>query len=226
MAERPALGSAETAATLTAAVLAEEALRQAAQAKSSEQVVLADAELPGVGDEAMTLRQGLQRGGVRVFAVLLAIVALDELSSAALGVLAPDIRDSFGISSGAIVFISAAAGSFIVLGALPMGWLADRFRRGPIIGWATLAFSLMAFLTGLAVNAFMLFWTQFGVGVAKSSNLSVHGSMLADTYPITVRGRISATRTAPRGWSVSSVRSSSAASPQPPAAHTGGGGPS
>jgi ABC-type branched-subunit amino acid transport system ATPase component/predicted MFS family arabinose efflux permease len=187
-----------TAAALTAALLEEEALRQAAHAGDVE-VVLGDDQLPGVGEQSLTLREGLRRGGVQVFAVLLAIVALDELSSAALGVLAPDIRDSFGVSSGTIVFISSAAGSFIVLGALPMGWLADRFRRGPIIGWATLLFSSMVFLTGLAVNAFMLFWTQFGVGIAKSSNLSVHGSMLADTYPITVRGRVSAARDSAAG---------------------------
>ena len=51
-------------------------------------------------------------------------------------VLAPDIRDSFGVSDGVIVFITAASGAFLVLGALPMGWLADRYRRPPIIGWA------------------------------------------------------------------------------------------
>jgi ABC-type branched-subunit amino acid transport system ATPase component/predicted MFS family arabinose efflux permease len=182
-----------TAAALTAAVLEEEARRQAEQ-DVLEAAVLPDAQLPGVGEQSMTLREGLRSNGSAVFWVLLVIVALDELSSAALGVLAPDIRDSFGISNGAIVFISAAAGAFIVLGALPMGWLADRFKRGPIIGWATLVFSAMVFLTGFAVNAFMLFWTQFGAGIAKSSNLTVHGSMLADTYPIGIRGRVSATR--------------------------------
>ncbi len=188
--EEPARG----AAALTAAVLDEEARRQAEQRSSEETVVLDDALLPGVGEHHLTLREGLRTRGGRVFLVLLVIVSLDELSSAALGVLAPDIRDSFGISNGAIVFISAAAGSFIVLGALPMGWLADRYRRAPVIGWATIAFSAMAFLSGLAVNAFMLFWTQFGAGIAKSSNLTVHGSMLADTYPISIRGRVSATR--------------------------------
>jgi ABC-type branched-subunit amino acid transport system ATPase component/predicted MFS family arabinose efflux permease len=187
-------GSAPSAASLTAAVLDEEARRQSEQAASNARVVLDDAQLPGVGEQHLTLREGLRTRGARVFGVLLVIVALDELSSAALGVLAPDIRDSFGISNGAIVFISAAAGSFIVLGALPMGWLADRCRRAPVIGWATLVFSAMVFLSGLAVNAFMLFWTQFGAGIAKSSNLTVHGSMLADTYPISIRGRVSATR--------------------------------
>lgn len=182
-----------SAAALSTVVLDEEARRHAEQVDKSD-LVLDDSQLPGTGEHHLTLREGLRTGGARVFAILLIIVALDELSSAALGVLAPDIRDSFGISNGAIVFISAAAGSFIVLGALPMGWLADRCRRAPVIGWATLAFSAMVFLSGLAVNAFMLFWTQFGAGIAKSSNLTVHGSLLADTYPISIRGRISATR--------------------------------
>jgi ABC-type branched-subunit amino acid transport system ATPase component/predicted MFS family arabinose efflux permease len=182
-----------TAAQLTAAVLEEEARRQEEQA-AIEAAILPDAQLPGVGEHRTTLRQGLRSNGAAVFWVLLVIVALDELSSAALGVLAPDIRDSFGVSNGTMVFIASAAGAFIVLGSLPMGWLADRYRRGPLVGIATLVFSAMVFLSGLAVNAFMLFWTQFGVGIAKSSNLPVHGSLLADTYTIGIRGRVSATR--------------------------------
>ena len=47
--------------------------------------------------------------------------SLDELENAALGILAPDIRDTFGISNGAITFITAASSAFFVLGALPMG---------------------------------------------------------------------------------------------------------
>jgi ABC-type branched-subunit amino acid transport system ATPase component/predicted MFS family arabinose efflux permease len=155
-------------------------------------VLFADDLLPGVGGDDVSLREGLRRGGPAVFFVLLTLVGLDELEGAALGVLAPDIRDTFGVSDGTIVFISAAAGSFLVLGALPMGWLADRFRRGPIIGWASLVFSGMVVLSGFAINAFMLFWTRFGVGIAKSSNLPVHGSLLADSYPIGVRGRVGA----------------------------------
>ena len=49
-------------------------------------------------------------------------------------VLAPDIRDAFGVSDGAIVFISSASAAFFVLGAVPMGYLADRCRRAPIVG--------------------------------------------------------------------------------------------
>jgi hypothetical protein len=75
------------------------------------------------------------------------------------------------------------------------------------------------------MNAFMLFWTQFGVGVAKSSNLSVHGSMLADTYPITVRGRISAARQRRGMVRVVSPLLVGGIASQPPARY-GGDGPS
>jgi ABC-type branched-subunit amino acid transport system ATPase component/MFS family permease len=124
--------------------------------------------------------------------VLLVLNSLDELEGAVLAVLAPDIRDTFGISDGAIVFISAAAVAFTVLGAVPMGWLADRYRRGPIIGISSIVFGAMVLLSGFAVNAFMLFCTRFGAGIAKANTLPVHGSMLADAYPIGVRGRIGA----------------------------------
>lgn len=179
------------AAALAEAVLDAEAERQAEQ--EQKEVLFADDLLPGVGDAPLTLRQGLAVGGSFTFVVLLLLNALEQLEGAALSVLAPDIRDSFGVSSGVIVFISAAAGGFLVLGAVPMGWLADRYRRGPIVGWASVVFSAMVFASGLTLNAFTLFLARFGVGIARSNTLPVHGSLIADTYPIGVRGRLSAT---------------------------------
>ena len=132
-ATEPAAGAA---AELAGQVLDIEAERHRLQAGASEAPLFADDLLPGVGSAAISLREGLHAAGSATFVLLMILAALDELESAALGVLAPNIRDTFHVSSGAIVFISAASGGFLVLGALPMGWLADRFRRGPIIGWA------------------------------------------------------------------------------------------
>ncbi|MEE3211144.1 MAG: ATP-binding protein, partial [Actinomycetota bacterium] len=50
----------------------------------------------------------------------------------------------------------------------------------------------MVFLSGLAPNAFAFFWARFGVGIAKANTIPVHSSMLADTYPIGIRGRLGA----------------------------------
>ena len=179
------------AASLADAVLTAEAERQAAH--EDEEILFADDLLPGVGDEELTLRQGLAVGGSFTFLMLLLLNGVENLEGASLGVLAPDIRDSFGVSDGVIVFVSAASSAFIVLGALPMGWLADRYRRPPIIAAAAVVFSTFVFLSGLAVNAFTLFLARLGVGVAKSSNTTVHPSLVADAYPIGVRGRLSAT---------------------------------
>ena len=122
---------------------------------------------PGSGP-TLSLRGALRVGGLSTFVVLLLLTSFDELESATLGVLAPDIRDSFGVSNGVIVFVSAASGAFLVLGALPMGWLADRYRRPPIIGWASLVFAVFVASCGLVTNAFQLFWARLGVGVAKA----------------------------------------------------------
>jgi len=183
--------SAQEAGRLAVAVLDAEAEREAQQAESSKPILFADDLLPGVGDQ-VSLRDALRIGGLSTFVVLMLLNSLDELEAATLSVLAPDIRDSFGVSNGVIVFLASAAGAFLVLGALPMGWLADRYKRGRVIGWASLAFAGFLAACGLVVNAFQLFWTRLGVGVAKANTLPVHGSMLADTYPIGARGRIAA----------------------------------
>ncbi|MDH3755636.1 MAG: ATP-binding protein [Acidimicrobiia bacterium] len=181
------------AAALTRAVLDEEAARQADHADADREVLFADDLLPGVGSESMTLSEGLAKGGPFTFFVLLILNSLDELEGAVFNVLGPDIGDSFGISDGTVVFIGTATIAFFVLGAVPFGWLADRYKRAPLVGVASILFSSFIFLTGLAVNAFMMFWTKLGAGVSKANTNTVHGSLIADTYPIAVRGRLFAT---------------------------------
>ena len=178
-------------AALAATVLDEEAARQAEQ--ESSEVLFADDLLPGVKSEGISLKKGLAMGGgAATFVVLMILNSLDELQTAAIAVLAPDIRDTFGVSDGTITFIASSSGAFVVLGAIPMGWAADRMRRIPIIGWASIVFAAMVTLSGMAVNAFSFFWARFGVGIAKANTIPVHSSMIADTYPIGIRGRIGA----------------------------------
>ena len=62
----------------------------------------------------------------------------------------------------------------------------------PIVGWSSLAFGFFVFLSGLAISAFMLFWTRFATGIAKANSIPVHQSLIADNYPIGIRARMSA----------------------------------
>jgi ABC-type branched-subunit amino acid transport system ATPase component/predicted MFS family arabinose efflux permease len=187
----------ESIAGLAGTLVAEEEQRRG-ERRAADLPTFATDELPGVGKEPMSVRAGLRRGGGPfVFVVLLVLNSIDELETAVLGVLAPDIRDTFGLSDGMTVFLTSTTFAVFILGAVPLGWLADRFRRGPIIGFSTAVFGGMVFLSGLAVNAFMLFGARLLAGLAKGNTGPVHTSLLADTYPIETRGRISAlTRTA------------------------------
>ena len=177
----------ESVDALATSVLQGEAARRDAQ---RAEVLFPDDLLPGVGAEAMTLKEGLRKGGFQTFFVLLALNSLDELENSAVAILGPDIGESFGVSDGTITAISTASLMFFVVGAGPMGWLADRFRRGPIVGIASATFAAFSALTGAAVNALMFFFMRFFTGVSKANTITVHPSMLADTYPIGIRGRM------------------------------------
>jgi ABC-type branched-subunit amino acid transport system ATPase component/predicted MFS family arabinose efflux permease len=159
-------------------------------AKKPEEVLLPEDMLPGTREDRTSLREGLRKSGSATFIILALIVALDNLQSAGLGVLAPNIQSSLHVSSGVIVFVSGISGGFLVIGIVPMGWMADRFRRAPIIGFATFFFGIMVFLSGLATNILTFFFARLGAGVTQSSSYSVNSTLLADTYPINLRGRI------------------------------------
>lgn len=182
-------GQSERPGGLAGAFLDLEDERQRSSAQPEE----GDDVLPGMGEAEMSLRGALARGGMATFATLAAIGAVDNLEAATMGTLSPDIRDSLGISDGAVIFIVSASSAFLILGALPMGWLADRYRRGRIIGWSNLFFGVMTALTGLATNGVTLFFARLGVGSTKSNTFTVQSTLLADTYPITSRGRVGST---------------------------------
>jgi len=132
---------AESTQSLAAAVLDED------RSRDETEVVFPDDLLPGAREDGADLREGLKRAGIYTFAILLILNSLDELESSTMTVLAPDLRDAFHVSNGAIVFISSASAAFFVLGAVPMGYLADRFKRARIVGVASLAFSAFVFLS-------------------------------------------------------------------------------
>src|ERR1700722_11265581 len=142
----PAPSDEMSTADLAHLVVDSAAERQLA-AEAMPEFLFPEDMLPGAGEDQITLREGLRTAGARAFIVLAIIVTLDNLQSSGLAVLAPNIQSSFHVSTGAITFVAGIAGRVLVLGIVPMGWLADRFRRAPIIGWATFAFGLMVFVS-------------------------------------------------------------------------------
>jgi ABC-type branched-subunit amino acid transport system ATPase component/MFS family permease len=185
-------GAEGSAASLAAAVLDEEAARQEAQARAKEQVIFPDDLLPGVNSEPVSFHDAFKKGGVLMFVVLGLLVSFDQLTLNAVQTLEPELRHTFHLSSGSVVFISTASGLFYALGAVPLGWLADRMKRVPIVGVASLLGAIFTAACGLAVNSFMFFWMVCFTGITKANNIAVHPPLLADNYPIGIRARMSA----------------------------------
>ena len=182
-------GPAPSAAELAAAILDEEARRQAVQAARDAETVLPDDLLPGVGDEPMTLREGLRVGGTSMLVVMFVLTMIDEFPRA-IRVLAPDIQNSLNVSDTALFGILGFGGVTLVLGAVPMAALADRAKRVAIIPVASAFWGITTFLSGLTANPFQLFLTNAGTGFGQAYRIPVANSLLVDTYPIQARSRI------------------------------------
>ncbi len=182
-------GPEPSVAELAAAILDEEAKRRAEQADRDAETVLPDDLLPGVGDEPMTLREGLRVGGTTMLVMMFVLNMLDELPRA-IRVLAPDIQNSLEISDTVLFGILGFGGVTLVLGAVPMAALADRVKRVAIIPVASAFWGVTAFLSGLIVNPFQLFLTNAGTGLGQAYRIPVSNSLLVDTYPIQARSRI------------------------------------
>jgi|DEB0MinimDraft_10_1074344.scaffolds.fasta_scaffold00900_2 ABC-type branched-subunit amino acid transport system ATPase component/predicted MFS family arabinose efflux permease len=177
------------AASLAASVLDEEARRQEEQSQREQQVLLPDDLLPGVGDEAMSLRDAMNVGGRSTLILLFLLGVVDEFPRA-IRVLAPDIQESLGVSDTVLLGVLGFGGVTLVLGAVPMAALADRVNRVAIIPFMSVAWAITTFFSGMVVNAFQLFWTNAASGFGQAYRIPVSNSLLADTYPIQARSRV------------------------------------
>lgn len=181
---------AETPGSLAETILEEEGRRHEAQAASEAETILPDDLLIGVGGEEMPLLDGLRQGKTSLFVILFMLSVVDEFDRAALAVLAPDIQASLGMSDAVLGAIGGAAGAMFVLGAVPIGAAADRVRRTGVVAVATAAWAAIVFATGFVRQSFWLFVGRTGTGLGQSNVLPVHNALLADGFPIEVRGRL------------------------------------
>ena len=152
--------------------------------------MLPDDLLPGVGDEKLGLRETLRAGGWVTIAVVVLIVIVEQFSRQATGVLAPDIGQTFGFNNKTLFAIAAVGGVALVLGAVPVGRLADQMPRKRIAVASLLVGAVGLVFTALAGSPFQLFWAFALVGLGTSFVSPVFGSLLADQYPIAGRGKI------------------------------------
>lgn len=72
---------------------------------------------------------------------------------------------------------------------LPMGWLADRFRRTTLVAMGVTLWSLATVASGLAGSFGRLLLARVGVGIGDATLAPCALSMISDSFPPARRGR-------------------------------------
>ncbi|MEG3586803.1 MAG: ATP-binding protein [Actinomycetota bacterium] len=177
-------------ASITATILEEEEARRAALEAESEEVVLPDDLLPGVGDDEMSFRDGVREGGKPMMIVLLLLSVVEEFDRVAITVLGPDIQKSLNISDTMLLGLGSFGGVVLVLSTIPFAWLSDRYRRLSVLSIATGVWAALTAFTGTVQNAFQMAIGRAGSGLGAGAKIPISPSLIADQYPIGIRVRI------------------------------------
>ncbi len=160
--------------------------------RSRDKAAVADVELmPGTGEGKPPPLLGILREHGFTPLVLLTLSALvtDTIVNG-LGVVAPEIRQSFHLSDtslGAVFFVGAVAQ---IAWGMPVAVWADRGRRKIVAAVTLLIFSVLVPLMGLVHNVWPFVFLYLGAAIGLGSSDTVHNAYLSDAYPTNGRARI------------------------------------
>src|SRR5881392_4398676 len=137
------------------------------------------------------------RGAHTALALLLTINLFNYIDRQILAALEPDIRATFFAPGdvNAMTKTGLLGDAFFVtymVSAPILGLLADRFSRWIIVGSAVILWSLASGGSGLAATFAILFATRICVGIGEGGYGPAAPTILADLFPIEIRGRVMA----------------------------------
>jgi MFS family permease len=145
---------------------------------------------------SMTQSDSAAKTGARTAVILLlGINIFNYVDRQILAAVEPAIRDAFFLpgDKNALAISGVLGSAFLVtymLVAPALGWMADRFSRWLIIGFAVIFWSFATAGSGLAATFSILFFTRVLVGIGEGGYGPAAPTILADLFPIKTRGRI------------------------------------
>ena len=183
------MGDARDPASLVAAVLDEEARRQAEAAGPAD---AHPESLPGVGGDDVRLRSVLDSGRFALLVTVGGVFALGLAIFSVAAILAIKVAHHYDWSFRFLVQVAVLPGFTIILLSQPLGNLVDRSTtHRPRVFRVLLAVSVLALL--LSGAAFYR-WEFLGVlaftGVGVLATVPVQCSLLADAFPVRARPRV------------------------------------
>jgi ABC-type branched-subunit amino acid transport system ATPase component/MFS family permease len=131
-------------------------------------------------------------GGEATFplVILFLLFFFDEFDTAAFNVLAPNIREAFGLSEAAFGLVVVINLTVVLLLAVPVGYYGDRLPRRKLVICGAIIAGVFSFATGLAPLIGFLILFRLGNGVGRLLNDSIHSSLLSDYYKPFDRPRV------------------------------------
>jgi len=99
------------------------------------------------------------------------------------------IKGDFGVSDAALGGIAAATTVVGAIGAIPFGWLADRWRRTALLAGALVAWTACIGLNAAASGLLMIYVARLGIGFVEANGPAII-SLLSDYYPVQRRARM------------------------------------
>ena len=121
--------------------------------------------------------------GLAPLAILIGLATVTGFDSTAFGVLAPDIRNTFHISTGTTDAIASLTGAVPIMLSVYVGVLGDRMNRISLSFVAGLIWGVTAIFTGLAPILLVLILARLVGGVGLLTGETIYLSLLADFYP-------------------------------------------
>ncbi len=150
----------------------------------------ADAATGSAWNPRTWLPRIVQGGPILPLVVLFGLNAVDELDRTAFGILLPEIRDEFGMSTQAILTMIAVVTLVALLLQVPIASYADRHKRVPLAAAGGALWGVFSLLTGLATGVVMLYIVRIGSGIGRATVDPTHNSLLADYYAPETRARV------------------------------------
>src|SRR6266404_5319360 len=146
----------------------------------------------------MTQSDSTPKSAARIaLALLLGINLFNYIDRFVLAAVEPNIRGAFFAPNdvNAMVKTGSLAPAFLftyMVSAPILGFLADRFSRWTIVGVCVILWSFATAASGLAATFAALFVTRIFVGIGEGGYGPAAPTILADWFPLQMRGRIMA----------------------------------
>lgn len=119
-----------------------------------------------------------------VLGVLVLVYVLNFVDRQILSILANDIKRDLGLSDADLGFLYGTAFAvFYALFGIPLGRLADSWKRVRLMSIGLGLWSLMTALSGFARNGAMLTGARIGVGVGEATASPAAYSLISDLFP-------------------------------------------